>query len=61
MPSGGIEITKEDLSPWFLAGADCIGIGSQLISKEILINNDFPKLENRIRNTLEVIKNIRND
>lgn len=59
MPTGGVSPTKENLTGWFGAGAVCVGMGSQLISAEILKNGDFDKLETRVREALALIKKIR--
>ncbi|RYZ97042.1 MAG: bifunctional 4-hydroxy-2-oxoglutarate aldolase/2-dehydro-3-deoxy-phosphogluconate aldolase, partial [Sphingobacteriaceae bacterium] len=36
MPTGGVDITKENISAWFKAGVVAVGMGSKLITKEIL-------------------------
>ncbi len=59
MPSGGVSPTEENLSKWFNAGAFCVGMGSQLISKEIIKNRDFAKLERVARESVDIIKKIR--
>ena len=59
MPSGGVSPTEENLTKWFKAGAFCVGMGSQLISKEIIKNRDFAKLESLSRESVEIIKKIR--
>jgi 2-dehydro-3-deoxyphosphogluconate aldolase/(4S)-4-hydroxy-2-oxoglutarate aldolase len=59
MPTGGVSPTKENLKGWFDAGVTCVGMGSQLISKEILASKDFGKLEKTVRDTLSLIKSIR--
>lgn len=59
MPTGGVFPTEESLSSWLNAGATCVGIGSQLISKEIIDNNDFEGLKNKVSEVLEIIKKIR--
>jgi 2-dehydro-3-deoxyphosphogluconate aldolase/(4S)-4-hydroxy-2-oxoglutarate aldolase len=59
MPTGGVSPTKENLKGWFDAGVTCVGMGSQLISKEILDSKDFGKLEKTVRDTLSLIKSIR--
>lgn len=61
MPTGGVSLEEENLKGWFGAGATCVGIGSQLISKEILDNNDFAGLQARVSKTLAMIKEIRSD
>jgi 2-dehydro-3-deoxyphosphogluconate aldolase / (4S)-4-hydroxy-2-oxoglutarate aldolase len=59
MPTGGVVPTIENLSGWFDAGVSCVGIGSQLISKEIIVNKDYDKLTTAVKNVLEMIKSIR--
>ena len=60
MPTGGVSPTVENLTGWFTAGVTCVGMGSQLISKDILANKDYKKLENDVKNALAIIKEIRN-
>jgi len=60
MPTGGVLPTVESLSSWLNAGATCVGLGSQLISKELLDNQDFEGLKIKIREVLNIIKDIRN-
>ena len=59
MPSGGVSPTRENLSEWFGAGAFCVGLGSQLISKEIIQNHDYAQLEKTARNAVEIIRQLR--
>ena len=59
MPTGGVSPTKENLSGWFNAGVTCVGMGSQLISKEIIANKEFDKLEQKVRESLAIIKEVR--
>ncbi|MCF6297444.1 MAG: bifunctional 4-hydroxy-2-oxoglutarate aldolase/2-dehydro-3-deoxy-phosphogluconate aldolase, partial [Flavobacteriaceae bacterium] len=56
MPTGGVSPTEENLKEWFEAGVTCVGIGSQLISKEIISNRSFKILTQNIKNTLSLIK-----
>ncbi|WP_298319505.1 bifunctional 4-hydroxy-2-oxoglutarate aldolase/2-dehydro-3-deoxy-phosphogluconate aldolase [uncultured Aquimarina sp.] len=59
MPTGGVSPTKDNLSSWFNAGVTCVGIGSKLISKEIITNKDFDKLEQKVREALDIINKVR--
>ena len=59
MPTGGVSIEQSNLLGWFKAGADCVGLGSKLISKEILMNEDFKKLEKNVSDTLQYIQKIK--
>ena len=60
MPTGGVTTEVSNLKAWFDAGVTCVGLGSQLISKEILTNGDFVGLENTVRETLGSIIKLRN-
>ena len=59
MPTGGVSTDEANLKAWFDSGVTCVGMGSKLISKDILKNKDFSGLENLVRETLEKIKNLR--
>jgi 2-dehydro-3-deoxyphosphogluconate aldolase / (4S)-4-hydroxy-2-oxoglutarate aldolase len=59
MPTGGVTTAKDNLKSWFDAGAVCVGMGSQLITNEILQNQDLEMLETQVRNTLAIIKEVR--
>ncbi|MBX2846574.1 MAG: bifunctional 4-hydroxy-2-oxoglutarate aldolase/2-dehydro-3-deoxy-phosphogluconate aldolase [Saprospiraceae bacterium] len=56
MPTGGVAPTKENLSSWFGAGAVCVGMGSKLISKELIANQDFKALQQAVKDALELIQ-----
>jgi 2-dehydro-3-deoxyphosphogluconate aldolase/(4S)-4-hydroxy-2-oxoglutarate aldolase len=59
MPTGGVHPTRESLNAWFKAGVSCVGIGSKLITKELIKNKDFTALKGKIKDTLALIKQIR--
>lgn len=59
MPTGGVSPTEENLKGWFDAGVTCVGMGSKLISKDIIANEDFAKLEMSVRKVLAIIKSLR--
>lgn len=59
MPTGGVEPTEENLRAWLEAGAVCVGMGSKLISAQVLQHKDFATLEQRVRATLDLIAQIR--
>lgn len=58
MPTGGVEPTEQNLTAWFKAGVTCVGMGSQLFTKEIMTNKDWPLLEKNVAETLDLIKRI---
>ncbi|MDC3195182.1 bifunctional 4-hydroxy-2-oxoglutarate aldolase/2-dehydro-3-deoxy-phosphogluconate aldolase [Flavobacteriaceae bacterium] len=59
MPTGGVAPTKENLEAWFNAGVTCVGMGSKLIAKEANGTYDFVKIENKTRESLQIIKALR--
>jgi len=59
MPTGGVEPEENNLTDWFKSGAYCVGMGSKLITKDLLSPGNYKKLEEKVRDTLELIKRIR--
>jgi len=59
MPTGGVEPTEENLSAWFMAGVTCVGMGSQLITKEILDTKNYQKLASAVESALGIIKKLK--
>ena len=47
MPTGGVEPTVENLREWFESGASCVGIGSNLITKELIQKKDWEGLDKK--------------
>jgi 2-dehydro-3-deoxyphosphogluconate aldolase/(4S)-4-hydroxy-2-oxoglutarate aldolase len=56
MPTGGVEPTEANLSEWFKSGAFCVGMGSQLITKDIVENKNFEILTQNASAALGFIK-----
>ncbi len=59
MPTGGVSPTQENLDEWFSAGAVCVGMGSKLITKELIKAGDYQGLTARVKETLALIGRIR--
>jgi 2-dehydro-3-deoxyphosphogluconate aldolase/(4S)-4-hydroxy-2-oxoglutarate aldolase len=59
MPTGGVDCTEESLKKWFGAGVVCVGMGSNLITKELLDKKDYAGIEAKVRETIQLIKTIR--
>lgn len=59
MPTGGVEPNEKNLSAWFKAGVVCVGMGSQLFTKEIMTEKNWSLLEKNVEETLQMIKRIR--
>jgi 2-dehydro-3-deoxyphosphogluconate aldolase/(4S)-4-hydroxy-2-oxoglutarate aldolase len=59
MPTGGVDATPASLKEWFGAGVACVGMGSNLITKELLKAADYKGLASKIADTMALIGQIR--
>lgn len=59
IPTGGVEITEENLEQWFRAGVCAVGMGSKLITKEIVSNRNYHELYTLTKKALNMIKTTR--
>jgi 2-dehydro-3-deoxyphosphogluconate aldolase/(4S)-4-hydroxy-2-oxoglutarate aldolase len=59
MTTGGVETTHESIESWFIAGASAVGLGSKLISKKRMEEQDYDVIENETKKMLEIIQTIR--
>ena len=60
MPTGGVSPTEENLKGWFDAGATCVGMGSKLITKDMVKNEDYAGIQANCEKALEIINAVRN-
>ena len=56
IPTGGVEAEAENISSWFHAGVCAVGMGSKLISKDILERKLYDQLYHDTLNALELVK-----
>lgn len=59
MPTGGVEKTKESIEKWFKAGVACVGMGSALITKDLVKKGNFGTITRNVSEVLDWIKAIR--
>lgn len=59
MPTGIDDVSKERIVAWFNAGVACIGIGSKLISKEILVSQNYGRISIKVKEFIEWIREAR--
>ena len=60
MPTGGVEVDKENISGWFKAGVCAVGMGSKLITKQSMENRDYAKITELTRQALDIINSVKN-
>ena len=56
MVTGGVSPTEESIKEWFAAGAFCVGMGSKLISKDVIKTQDWDKITNVCSDCLRYVK-----
>ena len=59
MPTGGVDATRESIYAWFKAGVACVGIGSKLITKELVAQGDWDALAQKTTLVLAWIREAR--
>lgn len=59
IPTGGVELTKENISGWFKAGVSAVGLGSKLISKKVMENKLYDELFYATKEAHEMVKSCR--
>ncbi|NOU59719.1 bifunctional 4-hydroxy-2-oxoglutarate aldolase/2-dehydro-3-deoxy-phosphogluconate aldolase [Marinifilum caeruleilacunae] len=59
MPTGGVTPDKDNLTKWFNAGVTCVGMGSQLIGKDIIENENYDALTKSVANAIEIVKELK--
>lgn len=59
MPTGGVDTTKESIESWFKAGVSAVGMGSKLVSKELMHTNDYAAIENETKKVLDIIRTLK--
>jgi len=59
MPTGGVELNKENISGWFKAGVCAVGMGSKLITKQVLQNKLYDQLYDDTVKALQLVQSAR--
>ena len=59
MAAGGIEPTYESLKPWFDAGVTCVGMGSNLLTRELIQTKDWKGLTRKIADLVNILQTVR--
>jgi 2-dehydro-3-deoxyphosphogluconate aldolase / (4S)-4-hydroxy-2-oxoglutarate aldolase len=56
MPTGGVDTSKENIEGWFKAGVCAVGMGSKLVSKEVMANKQYDLLIEETKKVMAIIK-----
>ena len=59
MPTGGVDATEESVSAWIKAGACAVGLGSNLISAQVIKEKQYDTLSEKVSQSLAWVKKAR--
>ncbi len=54
MPTGGVDVTEASIGAWYKAGVCAVGLGSKLISKDLLAKKDFATIESLTKQAMSI-------
>lgn len=57
--TGGVDTTEANIRSWFNAGVAGVGLGSKLISKDLLQKRDFAALQEKTKEIISIIQKIK--
>lgn len=56
--TGGVEPTEQNIGAWFKSGVVGVGLGSKLITKDVLANKNYTQLETQTTQLVQLIKKV---
>jgi len=59
MVTGGVDTTYSSIQSWFTAGVNAVGLGSKLITKKRMIEEDYATIEKETKTVLDIIQTTR--
>ena len=59
MPTGGVEMEAQNIAGWFRAGVCAVGMGSKLISRQVLEEQRFDQLYADTQKALQLVQSAR--
>lgn len=59
MPTGGVDMTRENIGEWFRAGVVAVGMGSKLITKQILEQTIYTSLSTASAEALAIVHSVK--
>lgn len=59
MPTGGVDVTEENIGAWFKSGVSAVGLGSKLITKSALESGNFEEIRTRTEEAMSIVSRVR--
>lgn len=60
MPTGGIQLNDDNLQKWFSAGVCCVGMGSDLVRKDLVADANYRGISENVSIAIKLIEKARN-
>jgi len=58
MPTGGVEVDEKNLKAWFASGVVAVGMGSKLVTKEMMVNKEYDKIKAMASKALHLVREV---
>jgi len=59
MPTGGVSLDKDNVEAWFKAGVSAVGMGSKLVSKQLLQEKNYSKIQEMAKKAIEIVNEVK--
>ncbi|MDE1191925.1 MAG: bifunctional 4-hydroxy-2-oxoglutarate aldolase/2-dehydro-3-deoxy-phosphogluconate aldolase [Arachidicoccus sp.] len=59
MPTGGVDLSEENIREWYASGVCAVGMGSKLISKKLMESEDFATIQSLTVQALGIVRSIK--
>lgn len=59
MPTGGVELDKANIEAWFKSGVCAVGMGSKLVSKDVMENKKYAELIESTKQAMAIVASIK--
>lgn len=59
MPTGGVDLTEESIGGWFKSGVVAVGLGSKLITKDLLENKKYDEIKAATQKALSIAQSFK--
>lgn len=56
MPTGGVDLDEKNIAAWFKAGVCAVGMGSKLVSKDIMEGKKYDELTTLTKKAIEIVQ-----
>ncbi len=61
MPTGGVQASEESVTAWVRAGVACLGMGSDLIKKDLVAAGDFGAITSKVAQVIGWVRKARGE